>query len=163
VCRGKPPARNSRLITTNETGTPLQFDQAETIFDWRTILKYRDLPVRIRDYGAGCSRQCMSAFLRHPRNIYTAVGSTLAAYTVQSLVISGTLRRSSRSSDRQHQDLAVGRPGCAGISLPCPGLARAKATSRALTRLILACHAHNELSGSDFRRLIAAVDKMPCR
>lgn len=159
--------RLARLLTTNDTRTPLQFDLAETIFDWRTILGFVDLPARILDYGAGCGRQCISAFLRHPGNIYAAVDSTLAAYTVQNMVFSfmDALGAPGRFVDlldaqtignKSRPSIAQAAPGS---RFHVPAWFETEPLPERFFDVILACHVHNELSGSDFRRLIAAVDK----
>ncbi len=145
----------------------MQFDLAETIFDWRTILRYADLPARVLDYGAGGGRQCVSAFLRNPDCIYTAVDSTLAAYTVQNLVFSfmdalGVGGRFVDLLDRETigdafpPSIAEAPPGS---RFHVPAWFETQPLPERFFDVILACHVHNELSRSDFLRLIAAVDK----
>jgi SAM-dependent methyltransferase len=155
------------LLTTNTTRPRLQFDLAETLFDWRTILKFTELPARVLDYGAGCGRQCISTFLHNPDSIYTAIDSTLAAYTVQNLVLSlmdamGAPVRSVDFLDLETIAIAE-RPSIAaapaGSRFHIPAWFEAEPLPERFFDVILACYVHNELSRSDFLRLIAAVEK----
>lgn len=158
--------RLGRMVSTTGTRHELQFDLAETAFDWRTVLKFKSLPARILDFGAGGGRQGLSAFLRHPDNIYTAVDSVLASYVVQNLVYSflDVLRPTARFVDLLDFEVA-------GIPLPrieqaepgalfhVPGWFEKDPLPSRYYDIIMACHVHNELSGSDFLRLMGAVDK----
>ena len=158
--------RLGRMLSTTRMRHELQFDLAETAFDWRTVLKFKSLPARILDFGAGGGRQCVSAFLRHPDNIYTAVDSVLASYVVQNLVYSfiDALRPTARFIDLLDFETA-------GLSLPSieqadpgalfhvPGWFEKDPLPTRFYDIIMACHVHNELSGSDFLRLMSAVDK----
>lgn len=158
--------RLGRLLSTTGARHELQFDLAETAFDWRTVLKFKSLPARILDFGAGGGRQCLSAFLRHPDNLYTGVDSVLASYTVQNLVYSylDSLRPTSRFIDLlDHETAGIAAPsieqGGPGAIFHVPGWFEKDPLPSRFYDVIMACHVHNELSGSDFLRLMAAVDK----
>jgi hypothetical protein len=158
--------RLGRMVSTTGTRHELQFDLAETAFDWRTVLKFKSLPARILDFGAGGGRQCVSAFLRHPDNIYTAVDSVLASYVVQNLVYSfmDALRPAARFVDLLDFETA-GLPWLSieraepGTLFHVPGWFEKDPLPSRFYDIIMACHVHNELSGSDFLRLMSAVDK----
>lgn len=144
----------------------LKHDIAETIFDWRTILKFTNMPCRVLDYGAGCARQGTSAFLRNRDNIYVAVDSTLAAYTIQNLVLSYMTANDPGSSFNDFLDFEF-------VGKPFPQVATAKPANRfhipawiaeahipsRFFDVVISVHVHNELSGPDFLRLIHAIDK----
>ena len=158
--------RLGRMVSTTGTRHELQFDLAETAFDWRTMLKFKSLPARILDFGAGGGRQCVSAFLCHPDNIYTAVDSVLASYVVQNLVYSfiDALRPKSRFVDFLDFETAClplprieeAEPGAL---FHAPGWFEKDPLPSRFYDIIMACHVHNELSGSDFLRLMGAVEK----
>ena len=158
--------RLARLFTTTGHRTELQYDIAETLFDWRKILSFVELPARILDYGAGCGRHCVSAFLRHPGNVYTAVDSTMAAYTVQNMVFSFLDTLGDRAATADLLDYETAQRPFPAIAQAGPGnrfhlpawLAAEHLPPRAFD-LALACHVHNELSRSDFLRLMAAVER----
>lgn len=164
------------LLTTNRHRVRLHFDIAETIVDWRYILKFVELPARILDFGAGGGRQCVSSFLRHPENIYTAVDTTLAGYTIQNLVFSlmDVLGAQARFIDFLDVETAGYANAEGGPQLgPPPSIADAPPGSRfhvpawfegkplpsRFFDLIIACHVHNELSTPDFMRLMNIVDR----
>lgn len=156
----------SRMLTTTGARVDLCYDLAETLTDWRTILRYVDLPAKILDFGAGCARQGTSAFLRDVRNRYTAIDGTLAGYTVQNLVFSCMDLISPTPKTRDFLDFQV-------ATKPYPDIAKAEEGSRfhvpvwmaeekipeRYYDVVIAAHVHNELSGYDFMRLINCVDK----
>jgi SAM-dependent methyltransferase len=154
------------IITTTDYRPEFQFDLAETAFDWRIIRKFVDLPARILDYGAGSGRQCVSAFLYNANSIYTAVDSTLAAYTLQNLnfsVMDSMLPQASfvdlldfETAGMPFPDISKAQPG---TRVHVPAWFEADPLPERFFDVVLACHVHNELSGSDFRRLINAVLK----
>jgi len=158
--------RLGRMMSTTGMRHELQFDLAETAFDWRTVLKFKSLPARILDFGAGGGRQCLSAFLRHPDNVYTAVDSVLASYVVQNMVYSfiDALRPNARFLDLLDFE-AAGLPlprieqADPGTIVHVPGWFEKDPLPSRFYDVIMACHVHNELSGSDFLRLMGAVDK----
>jgi len=158
--------RLGRMLSTTGTRHELQFDLAETAFDWRTVLKFKSLPARILDFGAGGGRQCLSAFLRHPDNIYTGVDSVLASYVVQNLVYSfiDALRPKAGFVDFLDSETA-GLPlpriedAEPGMLFHVPGWFEKDPLPSRFYDIIMACHVHNELSGSDFLRLMGAVEK----
>jgi hypothetical protein len=155
-----------KLLTTTAGRPNLKYDLAETIYDWRTILKFVNLPCRILDYGAGCGRQGISAFLHHRDNIYTAIDSTLAAYTVQNLVFSYLDTLVERQSFRELLDFQFNGDALPKVSEAKLGdrfhipawLGEANMPERYFD-LIIAAHVHNELSRDDFLRLVYAIDK----
>jgi len=156
----------SQLLSTTGTRADLRYDIAETLSDWRTITKLQALPARILDFGAGCARQGVSAFLRDPDNIYTAVDSTLAAYTLQNLVLSLIDTMTGRYNTVDFLDYEA-----AGNAMP--RIADARAGSRfhlpvwlieqhlpeRFYDVILASHVLYELSGYDFMRLVRCIDR----
>ncbi|MBT7591151.1 MAG: hypothetical protein HN561_08785 [Candidatus Scalindua sp.] len=156
----------ARLLSSTGTRVDLKGDVAETLFDWRTILKFTELPCRVLDYGAGCARQGTSAFLRNKDNIYTAVDSTLAGYTVQNLVLSYIDTFGTESTFVDFLDLEMAGKPFPEISKAKPGsrfhvpawLAEANIPEKFFD-VIICAHVHNELSGPDFLRYIWAVEK----
>ena len=158
--------RLARIVSTTGYRPEFQFDLAETAFDWRMVRKYIELPARILDFGAGSGRQCVSSFLHNPNNIYTAIDATLAAYTLQNLVFSFMDAMLPEANFTDLLDLEA-------AGLPYPDISKANAGERfhvpawfeadplpaRFYDVIMACHVHNELSGSDFMRLINAVTK----
>ncbi len=156
----------SRMLTTTGKRANLCYDLAETLTDWRTILRYVDLPANILDFGAGCARQGVSAFLRDVRSRYTAIDSTLAAYTAQNLVFSCMDLISPTPKTRDFLDFQL-------ATKPYPDIAKAEEGScfhvpvwmaeekipERYYDVIIAAHVHNELSSYDFMRLINCVDK----
>jgi hypothetical protein len=158
--------RLGRMVSTTGKRHELQFDLAETDFDWRTVLKFKSLPAKILDFGAGGGRQCVSSFLRHPDNIYTAVDSVLASYVVQNLVYSfiDALRPRARFVDLLDCETAgIPMPrieqAAPGTIFHVPGWFEKDPLPSRYYDIIMACHVHNELSGGDFLRLMGAVDK----
>jgi hypothetical protein len=158
--------RATRLLTTSGLRADLRYDIAETLTDWRTILEFVDLPGNVLDFGAGCARQCVSAFLRNPDVTYTAIDGTLAGYTVQNLVFSllDVLSPNGRSYDFLDFQVAT---------KPYPKIAEAKKGSRfhvpvwmaedhipeKFYDVMIGAHVHNELSGYDFLRLLHCAEK----
>lgn len=154
-----------RLLTTTGKRPDLKHDLAETIFDWRTILKFATLPAKVLDYGAGCGRQGISAFLHHPACIYTAVDSILSAYTVQNLALSYLDTMVDQPSfvdflDYQitgepFPDIVKARPG---DRFHVPAWLFEELVPQRFYDVIIAAHVHGELSRQDFFRLIHAID-----
>jgi hypothetical protein len=159
--------RVARLLTTTGRRVDLRCDIAETLTDWRIIQKFVDLPAKILDFGAGCLRQGTSAYLRHPDNIYTAVDASLAAYTIQNMVLS--LMNAEREEAVAHDfldyeivalpfpDIASAPPG-GRFHVPTWLMEQARLPER-FYDVVIAAHVHNELSGPDFLRLVGAVEK----
>jgi hypothetical protein len=156
--------RVGRLISSTSHRPELQFDIAETAVDWRVIRQFVQLPARIIDYGAGCGRQCVSAFLHNPDNIYTAIDSTLAAYTVQNIVFSFLSALRARRTFVDFLDLQLAGEAFPDIRAASPGdiyhfpawFDHAHLPQR-FYDVMFASHVHGELSASDFRRLIAVA------
>lgn len=150
------------------TGAVVEFkhDIAETVFDWRIILKFAKMPCKVLDYGAGCARQGTSSFLRNKDNVYVAVDSTLAAYTLQNLVLSGITVSDRDAKFGDFLDFeAAGKP--------LPDISKAERNTRfhvpawlaeanvpeKFFDVMIAVHVHNELSGPDFLRLVNVFSK----
>ncbi len=156
----------TRLLCTNGASVDLRYDIAETLSDWRTILNYVKLPCHILEYGAGCGRQGISAFLRNPNNTYTAIDSTLAAYTLQNLMFSHADTLGPELTFFDFLDFET-----AGLAFPqinnakpgsffhVPAWLAEDNIPENFYDLIIAAHVHNELSKSDFLRLIKVIDK----
>ncbi len=158
--------RVARLLATTGLRADLRYDIAETLSDWRTILKFVDLPANILDFGAGCARQGLSAYLRHPDNIYTAIDGTLAGYTIQNTVLSCMDALSPKSAFCDFLDYEV-------ATKPYPDISQAEKGSRfhvpvwmaevvipeRFYDVVIAAHVHNELSGYDCTRLLNCVEK----
>jgi hypothetical protein len=156
----------SKLLSTTGYRIDLRYDIAETLSDWRNILRFKSLPARVLDFGAGCARQGVSAFLRDPDNIYVAVDGTLAGYTVQNLVISNMDVVTGRDASNDLLDFEIAKK-------PFPNIAEATAGDRfhvpvwlieeclppRFFDVIIAAHVHNELSGYDFMRLFRCIDR----
>ncbi|HDZ20218.1 hypothetical protein LCGC14_0018180 [marine sediment metagenome] len=162
--------RIARLLCTTGQRVDLKHDIAETLVDWRIIQSFKELPCKVLDFGAGCCRQGASAFLRSPDMIYTAIDATLAAYTLQNLVLSyfDTLEEKGsfydfldfEKSGRPLPDIARAFPGDR-FHIPT-WLAEAN-VPKDFYDVIIAAHVHNELSGPDFLRLVNCVDKSLAR
>ena len=158
--------RIGRLISTTALRPELQFDIAETAFDWRVVQQFVNLPARILDYGAGCGRQCVSAFLKNPNVVYTAIDSTLAAYTIQNLVFSfiNALRTDRGFTDfldvqvagEQYPDISL---ASAGSIFHFPAWFDHAYLPERFYDLMFACHVHGELSREDFKRLVAVAGR----
>ncbi len=156
----------ARLLSSTGTSVDFKGDVAETLFDWRTIQKFTELPCRVLDYGAGCARQGTSAFLRNKDNIYTAIDSTLAGYTVQNLVLSYIDTFYTESTFFDFLDFEMAGKPFPEISKAKPGshfhvpawLAEANIPEKFFD-VIIAAHVHNELSGPDFLRYTRVVEK----
>jgi len=163
--------RIARLLCTTGHRVDLKHDIAETLVDWRMIRKFVTMPCKVLDFGAGCGRQGTSAFLWDRRNIYTAVDATLAAYTLQNLVMSymDTLQEKASFSDfldfeksgREAPDISNARYGDR-FHIPTWLLAETKMPKKFFD-VMIAAHVHNELSGPDFLRLIATIDQCLAR
>jgi len=156
----------TKLLSTTREKVDFRYDIAETLFDWRTVQKFANFPCRILDFGAGCGRQGVSAFLKNPENIYTAIDSTLAAYTIQNLVFSylDTLNPDYHSSDFLDFEAAA-KPfpkinhAPAGSRFHLPTWLAEENIPERYYDIIFACHVHNELSGPDFMRLMRIIEK----
>ena len=158
--------RIARLLSTTGHRVDLKHDIAETLADWRVIRSFAKMPCRVLDFGAGCGRQGAAAFLWNPKNIYTAIDATLAAYTLQNLVLSfmDTLQEQASSFDfldfekslRAFPDISKAKPGDR-FHIPT-WLAEANVPEK-FYDVIIAAHVHNELSGPDFMRLLCVVEK----
>ncbi|MDP7425179.1 MAG: hypothetical protein QF394_07145 [Rhodospirillales bacterium] len=154
----------TRIFTTTGFRSDLKFDLAETLFDWRVILKFVELPARILDFGAGGGRQNVSSFLHHRENQYTSVESTLNAYTVQNQVqaLINIIAPEIQTVDfLDYQTSGLKFPNIAstnqGGCFHLPAWLTSDLLPEKFFDLILACHVHNELSQDDFMRLIALV------
>ncbi|MFZ3072353.1 MAG: hypothetical protein WA162_03840 [Thermodesulfobacteriota bacterium] len=159
-------ANIAKLLCSTGAVVEFKHDIAETIFDWRTILKFAKMPCKVLDYGAGCARQGTSAFLRNRDNLYVAVDSTLAAYTLQNLVLSGITVRDQDAKFHDFLDFeAAGKPlpdiskagHNARFHIPA-WLAEANVPEKFFD-VMIAVHVHNELSGPDFLRLVNVFSK----
>ncbi len=158
--------RIARMLSTTGFRVDLKNDIAETIVDWRVIERFSRQPCRILDYGAGCGRQAASAFLRNPDNIYVAVDSTLAAYTLQNLVMSYTDTLCDRANFFDLLDFEKASRAFVDISNACQGDRFHVPAWMAIDHLpkdffdvIIAAHVHCELSSADFMRLVNVVEK----
>jgi hypothetical protein len=156
----------SRLITTTDMRVDLKHDIAESIFDWQRILQHVELPCRILDFGAGCSRQGVSAYFRNSKIIYTAVDSIMASYTIQDLVLSYLKTLNSDFSFYDFLDYEEAGKPFPDISKASPSssyhvplwLAESNLPKK-FYDVIIASHVHNELSEPDFLRLTRLIDK----
>ncbi len=153
----------AKQLSPNGHREDVRYDINETIFDWRTILKFAKLPARILDYGAGCGRQGVSAFLRDPTCVYVAVDSTLAGYTAQNLVLK-ELATMAGAVGPLYEFLERKRVPCisnalAGDIYHVPAWELKENLPSRYFDVMIASHVHNELSGPDFMRMIDAVDK----
>jgi len=156
----------SQMLATTGVRCDLRYDIAETLTDWRRILKFKQLPARILDFGAGCARQGVSAFLRDPGNVYVAVDGTLAAYTLQNFVFAliDTATGGRGSFDLLDFEAAQAQPPRIGEARPGSRfhvpvwLIEDQVPSRFFD-VVLASHVLFELSGYDFMRLIHCIDR----
>ncbi|NLW87046.1 MAG: hypothetical protein GXY38_09255 [Planctomycetes bacterium] len=158
--------RIARLLCTTGARVDLKHDIAETIVDWRVIERFAQQPCRLLDFGAGGCRQGACAYLRHPGNIYTAIDATLAAYTLQNLIMSYIDTYSDRPGFFDLLDFEKARKTMPNIANARPGDRFHVPTWMADDRIpagfydvMIAAHVHGELSGSDFMRLIRVVEK----
>src|SRR3990167_8546102 len=159
---------NHIIRQTNTTDKKVDFkhDLAETLFDWRTILKFKELPAKILDFGAGCCRQGLSAYLRNKDNIYVAVDASLSAYTIQNLVLSNFENLGAKGVFSEFLDFEVQgapfpkiREAVSGDRFHVPTWFLEDNVPEKYFDIIIASHVHNELSGPDFLRLMRAVKK----
>ena len=156
----------ARLLSTSGARVDFRYDIAETLFDWRTVESFIESPCKILDFGAGCGRQAVSSFFRNPDNIYTAIDSTLAAYTLQNLAFSYLDTLDNKYATYDFLDFEVS-------ARPFPKIADASVGSRfhiptwlaednvpeKYYDIIFGCHVHNELSGPDFLRFMRIAEK----
>jgi hypothetical protein len=144
----------------------IRFDLAETLYDWRTILKFKPDFEFVIDYGAGSGRQSSQAFCINKKCKYVGIDATLAAYTVQNIFYNtvksyfGNIKFHDLLDyeyiNKQYPDLSLIDPG---TIIHFPAWNKHELLPAKQADLILACHVHNELSGSDFLRLMNVVKK----
>ena len=156
----------SKMLSTTGYRTDLRYDIAETMSDWRNILRFKALPAKILDFGAGCGRQGVAAFLRDGDNIYTAVDGTLAAYTVQNFVFGLIDAATDGSATVDLLDFEAALKPMPRIADAAPGSRYhvpvwmiEKLLPERFYDIIIAAHVHNELSGYDFMRLVRCIDR----
>ena len=144
----------------------IRFDLAETLFDWRNILKFKPDFDFIIDYGAGSGRQSAQAFSINKKTKYIGIDATLAGYTVQNIFYNcvSNYYKDIKFFDlldfeylnKKYPNLNELNDGTI-VHFPAWNNHDFLPTKKA--DLILACHVHNELSGSDFLRLMDTVKK----
>ena len=143
-----------------------KYDLLEMAVDWLFLTKYCNDLETVLDFGAGCGRQIVGSFLNLPKfKNYIGIDASLNGYVTQNSFYNTFALMQDlefcdlldyRSSDLeidvksicQQQDTIVHFPAWTDYSL----------IENKSIDLILACHVHNELSRSDFLRLMELVD-----
>lgn len=155
----------SKLLSTTGFRVDLRYDMAETLTDWRNIQRFKKLPARVLDFGAGCARQGLSAFLLNKDCTYVAVDGTLAGYTLQNLVLS-TMDVLGAGETHDFLDYET-------VQKPYPRIAESKPGSRfhvpvwlieenlpeRYFDVMIGAHVAYELSGYDFHRFMRCVER----
>ena len=165
-------------IHTNDYCPELKYDFIELLTDWRIINKFVKNPKIAYDFGAGCGRQIFGTYFWQPScKKYVAIDASYAGYCAQEYLFNTlSIKKTSieftdlfhflyhpssltvenathkyLSADPKLNKLSI-------IHLPA-WFDYLKSVPERSIDLILACHVHNELSRSDFLRLIALVKK----
>jgi hypothetical protein len=155
------------INTASEHSMPnYKYDLLEMSVDWLFLKKYCENLETVLDFGAGCGRQVVGSFLNLPKfKNYIGIDASLNGYVTQNsfyntFALMQDLKfcdildfRSSNieldiRSVCQQQNMIVHFPAWTDYSL----------IENNSIDLILACHVHNELSRSDFLRLMELVD-----
>lgn len=155
----------SRLLATTGNHGDLRHDIVESLITWRVIKCFKQGPINILDFGAGAARYGVIAHLDNQENRYTALDATLAAYTLQNLVLSYLDLSSSCPSFFEYLDYEVlGRamPDVEQIScnkrVHLPTWVAKDYLKPKWQDVIILSHVHGELSAEDFGRLLEFVD-----
>ncbi len=165
-------------IHTNQYAPELKYDFIELLTDWRIINKYVKNPKVAYDFGAGCGRQLFGThFWQHSCKKYVAIDASYAGYCAQESLFNTF---SVKNSSIEFIDLFhyLYHPSSLDLNTAIDKYLSAEPDSNKLSilhlpawfnylesipeksiDLIFACHVHNELSKSDFLRLIALVKK----
>jgi hypothetical protein len=143
-----------------------KYDLLEMSVDWLFLDKYGADLKTVLDFGAGCGRQVVGSFLNLPKfKNYIGIDASLNGYVTQNsfyntfALMQGLefcdlldYRSSNLEIDVtsvcQQENTIVHFPAWTDYSL----------IQNKSIDLILACHVHNELSRSDFLRLMELVD-----
>lgn len=154
----------TRLLTTTGNYGDFRHDIVESIITWRVIKSFHDGPMNILDFGAGAARYGVLAHLDSPNNTYTALDATLAAYTLQNLVLSYLDITSHSASFFEYLDFEVlGRnsPAIEDISqnkrVHLPTWVAKEHLRERWQDVVILSHVHGELSAEDFTRLLEFV------
>lgn len=143
-----------------------KFDLLEMSVDWLFLAKYCSDLETVLDFGAGCGRQIVGSYHNLPNfKSYIGIDASLNGYVLQNEFYNTFALMKGlkfvdlldyRSSDLpidvasvcQRRDTIIHFPAWTEYSL----------IGHQSIDLILACHVHNELSRSDFLRLMELVD-----
>jgi hypothetical protein len=155
-------------INTKPNNHPFKYDLMELAIDWRTITKNLDLPPKvIVDFGAGCGRQAVGATSNLENNfVYLAIDASLNGYMVQNSLLSNLKLLSARQSvfydlldfemDGETPPPLEKEPR-QNFYIHFPAWTDYSYIPDESADLIIAAHVHNEISGSDFDRLMKLV------
>lgn len=165
-------------IHSNHYSPELKYDFIELLTDWRIINKYVKNPKIVYDFGAGCGRQLFGTYFWQPScKKYVAIDASYAGYCAQESLFNTI---NIKDSSIEFVDLFhfLYHPSSLDINNAIEKYVSASPESKKLSilhlpawfkylesvpdksiDLIFACHVHNELSRSDFLRLIALVKK----
>jgi hypothetical protein len=156
----------STVNTAKHSMPNYKFDLLEMSVDWLFLAKYNDDIETVLDFGAGCGRQIVGSFENLPNfKSYIGIDASLNGYVLQNsfyntfalmkdlnfvdlLDYSSSNLQIDVTSVCQKKDTIVHFPAWTDYSL----------IENQSIDLILACHVHNELSRSDFLRLMELVD-----
>lgn len=154
----------SRLLATTGNTGDLRHDLLETLVSWRLIKQYYPESCNILDFGAGAARYGVMSYLDHPNTTYTALDATLAAYTLQNMVLSYLDILQGDESLFEYLDYeALGRPlpDLASSSFHRTHIPTWVAKDLLVPKkqdVVVLSHVHGELSKEDFLRMVDFID-----
>ena len=162
----------AKLISTNIYDYPnVKYDLGELFIDWHCLSKINDEISNVVDYGAGCGRQVIGLMhnCKNFRKLY-AIDASTNGYTVQNFMYSacsvlGHINFVDLLDFEQNNQLdrGISLAGNSHTNKPTvihmPAWLDHSLMQDGEIDLLMACHVHNELSKSDFLRLINIADK----
>ena len=160
-------ANKSELINKTRSDPNFKYDLLEMGADWLFIKKYSADIKTVVDFGAGCGRQIIGCHTNLPNlKNYIGIDASLNGYTTQNLLY-GTFSLLNNykffdlldyeASNIDIKENKIFDQEKAIIHFPA-WTDYSHITDNSID-LILACHVHNEISKSDFLRLMFLVEK----
>lgn len=157
----------SELVNKTRSDPNFKYDLLEMGVDWLFLKKYSSDLKTVIDFGAGCGRQIIGCHTNLPNlKNYIGIDASLNGYTIQNLLY-GTF---SLLNNYNFFDLLDYEASNINIKerkifdqdkaiIHFPAWTDYNYIQDNSIDLILACHVHNELSKSDFLRLMTLVEK----
>jgi len=143
----------------------IKYDLLEMAVDWLFLRKYCENIRTVVDFGAGCGRQIVGCYqnLTNFKN-YIGIDASLNGYVVQNAFYNTFALMQGLEFcdllDYQSSNIDIDIRGMLekdNLIMHCPAWVKYDVIEDRSIDLILACHVHNELSHSDFLRLMELV------